>query len=147
MQTTGVQMRGSNEFRYDVFISYSHADKTWVREELLSRLEAEGLTVCIDFRDFELGAPSVTEMERAVLESRKTVPVLTHVFLKSAWTEFETVMLQTLDPGARQRRLIPLRKEPCELPLRLRALTYIDFTDPQEVEFAWARLLSTLAPP
>ena len=42
------------DFRYDVFISYSHKD-TWVRDWLLPALEASNLKVCIDFRDFDLG--------------------------------------------------------------------------------------------
>jgi hypothetical protein len=42
-----------------------------VRGELLKRLEASSLRVCIDYRDFQPGAPSVAEMERAVLTSHK----------------------------------------------------------------------------
>jgi hypothetical protein len=40
---------------YDVFISYSHADRAWVWNELLPRLERAGLRVCIDDRNFEIG--------------------------------------------------------------------------------------------
>jgi hypothetical protein len=54
---------------YDVFISYSHADKDWVRGELLKSLEDQGLRVCIDFRDFRPGASKIKEIERAVLAS------------------------------------------------------------------------------
>jgi hypothetical protein len=53
-------------------------------------------------------------------------------------------MLQVLDPGARERRLVPLRLEACELPLRLSYLGYVDFTDPVERAFAWERLLGAL---
>ncbi len=45
------------EFKYDVFISYSSANKDWVRKDLLSALEKAGLKVCIDFRDFQAGKP------------------------------------------------------------------------------------------
>ena len=139
------------EFDYDVFISYSSKDKAWVRGELLPRLEASGLRVCIDYRDFQPGAPSVTEMERAVLTSRKTVLVLTPDYVASAWTEFETLMLQTLDPAARQRRIVPLLKLRVELPLRIGYLSYVDFSDPQDEALAWTRLLNALgasdAPP
>ena len=144
-------MTDQPSFDYDVFISYSHADRAWVRGELLKRLEASGLRVCIDYRDFQPGAPSVTEMERAVLTSRKTVLVLTPAYVASAWTEFETLMLQTLDPAARQRRIIPLLKARVELPLRIRYLNYLDFSDPQDEALAWTRLLDALgtytAPP
>ncbi|MBN1661902.1 MAG: toll/interleukin-1 receptor domain-containing protein [Anaerolineae bacterium] len=129
---------------YDVFVSYSRADRAWVRGELLPRLEGAGLTVCIDYRDFAVGAPIVTEMERAVVESTKTLLVLTPAYLGSAWTEFETLMLQVLDPGARERRLIPVLKEACALPVRIGYLGYVDLTDPAERALGWARLLGAL---
>lgn len=134
-------------FDYDVFISYSSQDKAWVRGELLTRLEAAGLQVIIDFRDFRLGAPSINEMERAVTTSRKTLLVLTPAYLASQWAEFENLMLQTLDPANRALRLIPLLKERCDLPARIGFLTYVDFTDSTEHDRAWQRLLGGLGAP
>ena len=69
-------MTPETAFRYDVFISYSHQDATWVRQ-LLPRLEGAGLRVCIDTRDFEIGTPSLINMERAVDHSRHVLLVLT----------------------------------------------------------------------
>jgi len=138
-------MADQTEYTYDVFISYSHADKAWVRGELLKRLEASGLHACIDTRDFRPGAPIVKEMERAVLTSRRTLIVLTPSYLKSAWTEFETLLLQTLDPANQNLRLLPLLKEKCDVSLRIRYLGYVDFVD--EPESAWERLLSALSAP
>jgi hypothetical protein len=71
-------------FKYDIFVSYSHRDQNWVRSWLVSRLKGAGLKVCIDYEDFEPGAPSITEMERAVLQSRKTVLILTPEYLQSS---------------------------------------------------------------
>jgi TIR domain len=133
-----------NLLRYDVFLSYSHRDEKWVQKWLLPRLEAEGLRVCIDFRDFELGAPSLVEMERSVLQSQRTLLILTPEYLSSEWAEFENILAQTLDPAARQRRLIPLLLKPCELPLRIRSLTYLDLSKPESREFQLNRLLKHL---
>ncbi|NIO68502.1 MAG: TIR domain-containing protein [Anaerolineae bacterium] len=135
------------EYAYDVFVSYSSKDRAWVRGELLQRLEAAGLEVCIDFRDFEPGAPSADEMERAVLTSRKTLLILTPDYLESAWTKFETLMLQVLDPANQERRLIPLLREKCRLPLRIRYLTYVDFAEPEDWGIAWTQLLTALGAP
>lgn len=115
-------------FRYDVFISYSHRNQKWVRGWLVPQLKDAGLRVCIDHESFEPGAPSITEMERAVLQSRKTVLVLTPEYLQSAWAEFENILVQTIDPAAHQRRLIPILLIHCELPLRIGALTHLSFT-------------------
>jgi len=129
---------------YDAFISYSDCDKEWVRGWLLPQLEKAGLRVCIDFRCFEPGAPILTEMERAVVESRKTLLVLTPNYLASEWAEFENILASTLDPAARQRRVIPLLLRPCELPLRIHTLYCLDFTQPSQVEFQLQRLIGAI---
>ena len=63
---------------YDVFLSYRHwpPESAWVRGYLAQRLRAAGLRVLVDIDSFfRLGAPIVTEMARAVEESRFTVAV------------------------------------------------------------------------
>jgi TolB-like protein/Tfp pilus assembly protein PilF len=132
------------EFEYDVFISYSSHDKEWVRGELLKRIEKVGLRVFIDFRDFKGGAPGIKEMERGVSTCRKTLLVLTPNYIKSEWCEIENIMLHTLDPANRNLRLIPLLKTQCEKPLRIGALTHVDFTDGADFDLAWHQLLSAL---
>lgn len=137
-------MQTSQAFAYDVFISYARADQGWVLDHLLPILEAAGLRVCLDMRDFMPGAPIIAETERAIVDSRKTLLVLTPDYLDSAWAEFESILIQTLDPGARQRRLIPLLLRPCELPLRIRGLEAIDLTRPQGLGLQMERLLASL---
>lgn len=136
----------AHPFRYDVFISYSRKNEAWVQGELLPRLTGQGFSVCIDTECFDLGAPSLTEMERAILTSRKTVLVLTPEYLGSDWTQFERLLLQTLDPINRQRRLIPLLLTKSDLPASLSFLTYVSFTDPDKQAAAWNRLLGALMP-
>ncbi len=131
----------------DVFISYSSLDKEWVRGELLRRIEEAGLKAFIDFRDFARGAPSIKEMERAVKECRKSLLVLTPDYIASEWCDLELVMGQTISPGNRDLRIIPLLKTPCEKPLYVGALTHIDFTDGADHDLAWRQLLTALGKP
>jgi len=135
------------QFQYDAFISYSSKDKDWVRGELLKRIEQAGLKAFIDFRDFTRGAPSIKECERGVVECRKTLLVLTPNYLESGWGEMENIMVQMLDPANRQLRLIPLLKVDCQKPLRIGALTHIDFTDGADPDLAWRQLLTALGKP
>jgi len=137
-------MQDQLEFEYDVFISYSSHDKEWVREELLKIIEEVGLRVFIDFRDFQGGAPSIKEMERGISTSRKTLLVLTPDYVESEWCEIESIMLHALDPANRSLRLVPLLKTPCETPLRIGALTHVDFTEDSDFEVAWPQLLNAL---
>ena len=66
----------SAEFNYDVFISYSHRDETWVRDWLLPRLYTSGLRVCIFFDclpEFFINIPSGSGSRPAPLPHRFTV--------------------------------------------------------------------------
>jgi len=137
----------TDTFDYDVFISYSSRDKDWVRGELLMRIEQAGPRAFIDFRDFARGAPSIKECERGVVKCRKTLIVLTPDYVTSGWAEFENVMVQTLDPANEGLRLIPLLKVECKKPLRIAALTHIDFTDGADLELAWRQLVTALGKP
>jgi hypothetical protein len=110
----------------DVFISYSHKDQDWVSTTLLPKLEEHGFSVMIDCRDFQTGSFSVEEMQRGVLQSRHLLLVLTPAYVISEWTKFENAMAQTLDPGAAQRKMIPILRETCDVPLRLSAIHYRD---------------------
>ncbi len=139
-------MVDQTECRYDVFISYDHADRTWVHGELLPWLKEAGLKVCIDECDFEVGTPSLVNMERAVDNSRHTLLVLTPAWIEGEWTEFESLLAGTGDPAGRRRRLIPLMLEPCKLPPRIAMLTCADLTQPSERGVRMARLIKSLKP-
>ena len=99
------------DFKYDIFISYSHKDEEWVVNTLMPALENAGLGVCIDYRDFDAGKPSIVNMEDAVDESRHTVLVLTPNWTGSEWTDFEAVLTQTDDPVGRRQKMIPFMLE------------------------------------
>jgi CheY-like chemotaxis protein len=137
-------MTKKNKYIYDVFISYSHQNKNWVHTVLLRRLEKASLKVFIDFRDFKAGAPSLKEMERGVIKSRKTLIVLTPEYVKSGWTEFEMLMTQTLSPANRDLRIIPVLKKKCSLPVSIRYMNYVDLSNQRNNESEWLRLMGAL---
>ena len=116
-------------YEYDVFISYSHKDQKWIREYLYPALVNNKIKVIIDYRDFYPGDFIVREIVNAIERSKKTILVLSPNYLESDWTEFENLLVQTIDPAAKKRRLLPLLLTPCELPIRLRSLSYLDFTN------------------
>ena len=118
-----------------------------MRGELLTRIEQAGLKAFIDFRDFTRGAWSIDEMTRAVTISRKTLLILTPNHLQSEWCEHERLILQTLGPANRDLRLLPLLKTDCELPLSIKGVTHIDFTDGADLGLAWRQLLTALGAP
>lgn len=134
----------SPQSQYDVFISYSHADKEWVREWLLPRLEEAGLRACIDFRDFDVAVPSRTNMRRAVEASAHTLLVLTQDWVDSDWSGFEALLSGTLDPINREAKLVPLLLKPCRPPIYIAMLTYTDFTREDTWDVQLERVLQAL---
>ncbi|MBD3340650.1 MAG: TIR domain-containing protein [Candidatus Lokiarchaeota archaeon] len=131
-------------YYYDIFISYSHKNQDWVYTHLLKRLEREDFRICIDFRDFRIGAPLIKEMERAIIQSKKILLIFSPEYLSGEWTEFECVISQAIDPAARERRILPIMYRYCDLPLRISNLIYLDFTDQNNLEHQLNRLIATL---
>ncbi|RQW78751.1 MAG: TIR domain-containing protein, partial [Geobacter sp.] len=140
-------MAETQEYRYDVFISYSHADEAWVEGTLLPRLEGAGLRVCIDFRDFLPGKAALFNMQDAARDSRFTLLVLTPDWVKSEWTLFESLLSRTKDPAGLQRCTIPLLLQACDLPDFIAMITWVDFTRGDRLEIAWRQLLTGLGVP
>lgn len=136
--------QAAEPYKFDAFISYSSLDKEWVTGWLLPRLEDANLKVCIDWRDFEPGAPAIENMEWAAAQSRKTIPVFTPNWSESDWTAFEGLLVQSDDPAAKRRRMLPIMLEKCELPKRLSMLTYLDFRSESDWDMQFARVLRSL---
>jgi len=138
---SGKMKQKRTNLAYDVFVSYHHSDGVWVQNWLLRRLEEAGLKACVDFRDFQPGAPLIVQMEEAIAQSRFTLLVLSPDYLHSEWAAWEIGLVEAFDPAERQRRVIPLLLRPCELPMRIATLSYVDFTRPSEIEVQLNRLL------
>ncbi len=130
--------------RFDIFISHSRADQDWVDTQLLPRLENAGLRVAVGYRDFVPGMPLLENIERAVQDSRHTLAILTPAWLASEWNAFESLLVRTLDPAARRRKLIPLLLKPCDLPEPLAALDAVDLTAERYWETSIRKLTRSL---
>ena len=128
----------------DAFISYSHKDKDEVNSLLLTRLKEEGIRYSIDEETFEPGAPLLRNITTAMNQCRKILLVLTPDSLRSEWVILESLLAQANDPTNRRRRLIPVVLKPCELPVELQHIYYLDLTEPAEFESRMQRLISSI---
>ncbi len=131
-------------YEYDVFISYSHKNYDWVHHSLLPVLQKEGIKYCIDEEHFKLGHKSIQEMNRCVKNSRKMICVFTPDYIRSEFCDFEAVTAKSLDPAAKQAKIIPLFLEECEIPLILSNLVGIDFTKGKDEGVLFGKLIRTL---
>jgi hypothetical protein len=134
------------EFPYDAFISYrqQEPDKSWVRDRLVPALSERGVRVFIDFRDFRLGRPLVTEMARAVEQSRYTVAVLSNAYLQSHFTELENILAKHLGLEQGETRLLIVDREPVVPPLGMRAVLRLDFSTDAAFDEGLPRLATAL---
>lgn len=133
--------------QYDAFLSVAKADAEWARRHLVQPLEALGLKLCLEDRDFRLGAPRLKEMERAVLKSRYTICALTPDYLRGPFEEFqkELARFRAVESGA--LRFLPLLCKASELPLLDRMAQLLDVSDPKGLPAAIEQLAVNLRTP
>jgi hypothetical protein len=140
-----------SNYTYDIFVSHSAADRGWVAEWLVPRLEAAGLAVAVSYRDFLPGAPLLDSIEQVVAASRHALVVVTPAWTADEWNAYEARLTQAFDPNARRRKLIPVRLQPCAapdclLPRAIADLVMADFTDARHWDAELARLIRSLRP-
>jgi hypothetical protein len=132
-------------FAHDAYISFckDKLDKTWARRTFLPALKGAGLNV-VSEDDFALGAPLINEMERAVVESRYTIGLLTPRSLADNFADLNSVLARHLGLEKSQRRFVGVLRERCTPRLSIRALYYLDMTDDDEFDINVARLVTQL---
>jgi len=137
------------QFKYDVFISYNHADEKWVVGTLLPALEKAGLKVCIDFRDLTGGEIAILDIQNAVKASRQVIFVLTRNWKAGKWAQLEARLAGTLATTNAEYKIIPLvcekgiEKEVDEF---ITMRNWIDFTG-KDQSLAWKQLSDALGKP
>ncbi len=134
-----------DDLPYDAFVSYRRRgpERAWVEGRLVPRLAQLGARVCLE-RDFCLGAPRVREMERAIVESRYTLAVLSPAYLDGAFQDFEAWLAQHQAVELKAPRFIPLMRENCTPRLSIRAAEWLDMGDDDEFEANIAHLARRL---
>lgn len=130
----------------DLFISYAPADDEWVQGYLLPAL---GLPPerTITREHFRPGAPIPDEFERAVMDSRYTLLVISRAYVADEWTKFAGKLASYLSVDEQHDRLIPLLRERFDVPPQLRFREPLDCSDPAKWDAEVQRLLKLLDQP
>lgn len=115
--------------KFHLFVSYSSVDATWTHG-LISRLEADlaGLKVCLHERDFTPGRNVLENMAECIQQSQKVLLVLSQDFVQSRWCLLEAD-LSLFGSCLERKPVIPVLLRPCQVPLHLSHLTYLEAAD------------------
>lgn len=87
----------SNEdnYRFDLFVSYSEKDRGFVLDQLIPNLEKRSeITICLHERDFQVGLGILENIIQCMDQSRCLLLVISESFIKSNWCSFEMHLAQ-----------------------------------------------------
>ena len=129
--------------RYDVFISYSHRDRDWVKT-FAEDLRAHGLDVFVDYEAILPGDKARVILDRSLQESIYILYIVTAHSVDSSWVPYEISYFWDNVHLLNQRRLIPILLEECELGRNLRELTAVSFKDKERYKESLAYLANHL---
>jgi hypothetical protein len=125
--------------------SYNKADKKWATWVASVLEDQKRYTTIFQERDFRPGENFVLRMQEAMRDSERTMAVLSNHYLAALFTQIEWTSAFKKDPTGKQRALIPVRVEPCELPAPFDVLIYCDLVGLDE-ESAEKALLAAASP-
>uniref|UniRef100_UPI00398F078D myeloid differentiation primary response protein MyD88 n=1 Tax=Pristiophorus japonicus TaxID=55135 RepID=UPI00398F078D len=136
---------------FDAFICYCQADIEFVHEMIKQLEQSESkLKLCVFDRDVLPGS-CVWTISSELIEKRckRMVVIISDDYLISDDCDFQTKFALSLSPGARDKRLIPVKYKRIkrEFPSILRHITLCDYTNPSTKGWFWKRLAKALAQP
>lgn len=87
--------QNSDDYRFDLFVSYSDKDREFVLDQLIPNLEKRSqITICLHERDFQVGLGILENIIQCMDQSRCLLLVVSESFLKSNWCAFEMHLAQ-----------------------------------------------------
>jgi len=111
---------------YDLFLSYSTKDQDFV-QRLAGDLEEQDIAVWWDQQEVQTGASFVASIGEGLMNSRRFAVVLSPESVGSPWVNEEINTAIALEKGGKERFVIPLLYQNCEIPALLTHRRYIDF--------------------
>lgn len=95
MMTNRKRKMNTDNFIYDVFVSYSDKDRPWVLDEFIPNIEKRAeINICLHERDFQVGMSILENIINCMDNSRCLLLVVSEAFLKSNWCAFEMHLAQ-----------------------------------------------------
>lgn len=126
-----------------IFISHSSKDKFLARK-LAEQLSQNGVTVWIDEAELKIGDSLIKKISEAVKKTDYVAIVLTHNSIQSSWVQKELQLAMTHEIDGQCLKVLPLLFEKCEVPTFLKDKLYADFTNADDFNTPFLRLLRSI---
>src|SRR5882762_9347658 len=124
----------------DAFISYSHDDEAFAKD-LAARLERDGVTTWMDYKDAGWGKSFPFEIEAVINETRHILCIISKSWAASAWCRLERYSAMIADPDGYLGKLLPILLSDSEsIPAFMRPLVYIDCRESDSLDRHYARI-------
>lgn len=112
--------------KYDVFISYTRNDTTFVRK-LTEHLINKGFTVFYDEASIAVGDSLAESLFQAIENAKFVLIIMSPDYFKSTWTTKELEIALNQEFESKKTKVLPLLYRDCEIPPLLNAKVYADF--------------------
>ena len=112
------------------FVSYSRKDSEFVLD-LVEQLRKAGVELWLDQRDIKVGQPWDDELSKALEDCAGVLVVLSPDAVDS-----EIVKNEIAKARKHGKRILPLLYKPCEIPLQVNRLQYLDWTRESDRDLA-----------
>src|SRR6266849_1326550 len=109
-----------------IFISYSHADKTFVNK-LAAHLVRHNAHVWIDSWELNVGDSLIQRIQQAIQESSALLVVLSKASVQSEWCKKELSAGLVRELEEKKVLVLPVLVEDCDIPIFLREKLYANF--------------------
>lgn len=134
------------KYAFDTFVSYHETDKEWVTESLIKLLEDEGIAVCWDDRDFELGKTVIENKLNALCSSASTIAVISPEYSEDEelWLHLRKISGLTNEKIVEKFLIIPVVFRDGQIPDLFKPIWKLDWTNQTARKFFWSKLVQSI---
>ena len=136
------------ELENDIYLIHNSADEDWVSElaERLEKEQYENRTLKVFFSPWDVGEGRnfILLLNKALERARFAAIILSPESINSEWVQREWTAAILKDVSGNAGRLIPVLKRNCDIPILLRVLDWVDFTNPMKYEQAYKALVQRI---
>lgn len=126
-----------------VFLSHNSKDKPWVRI-LAGRLLADDVVVWLDEAEINIGDSLIDKIAEGIKEMKYVAAIISKNSVESSWVQKEISIAMSKEVAGSRVTVLPLVIDDCELPASLSDKLYANFTNPNDFELSYSKLLRSI---